>query len=468
MSEAAYIINTFFRCLVLWVRSSCIIFLALAVTLSSSLPAHAAGTIRDSEIETLLREYAGPIFKVAGLGSQNIKIHLIADKSFNAFVVDGQNMFFHVGTLMRSKTPNQVIGVIAHESGHIAGGHLSRLRQAIAQARSTSLMTRLLGIAIMGAGIATGGGGGLGKAGAAVMLGGQSAVQRSVLSYRRTEESSADQAALSYLNATKQSAKGMLQTFAYFADQGLATLRHVDPYLQSHPMPQQRIVQLRNLAKQSIYYDRRDSPALQARHDMMRAKLTGFLDNPQTVFNRYPLSDQSLPAQYARTIAVYRRSGLRPFLPQINALLTVQPDNPYFLELKGQFLFKSGKPARAIAPLRKAVSLVPNEGLIRILLAQALLAAGNRNYTDEAIKHLRNALVRENHSPTGYRQLATAYARKGLVSQAELASAYAYLYEGRLPLAKIQAERSKAKFRRGSPNWIKADDIVSYNPPKLK
>lgn len=467
MSEAAYISNTFFRYLGRWARRSCAVLVALSVMLSSSLPAHAAGTIRDSEIETLLREYASPIFKVAGLGSQNIKIHLIADKSFNAFVVDGKNMFFHVGTLMQSKTPNQVIGVIAHETGHIAGGHLSRLRQAIAQARSTSLMTRLLGIAIMGAGVATGGGG-LGQAGAAVMLGGQAAIQRSVLSYRRTEEASADQAALSYLDATQQSAKGMLQTFAYLADQGLASLRNVDPYLQSHPMPQQRIVLLRNMARQSRYFDRRDSPALQVRHDMMRAKLSGFLDNPQTVFNKYPLSDQSLPAQYARTIAVYRRSGLRPFLPQINALLTVQPNNPYFLELKGQFLFKSGQSARAIAPLRKAVSLVPREGLIRILLSQALLATDSKRYTDEAIKHLRNALVRENRSPTGYRQLATAYAHKGLVSQAELASAHAYLYEGRLPLAKRQAERAKAKFKRGSPNWIKADDIVSYQPPKLK
>ncbi|RME99245.1 MAG: M48 family peptidase, partial [Alphaproteobacteria bacterium] len=237
------------------------LILALIIAFTSH-PALAAGTIRDAEIENLIRDYATPIFRVAGLGSQNITIHLVADRSFNAFVIDGQNMFFHVGTLMRSETPNQVIGVIAHETGHIAGGHLSRLRQAIAQARSTSLITRLIGIAIMGAGVAAGGGGSVGSAGAAVMLGGQSMVQRSVLAYRRTEESAADQAALAYLNATQQSAKGMLQTFAFFANQGLASLRHVDPYLLSHPMPQQRIVQLRTMAKQSSYYNKKDPPEL--------------------------------------------------------------------------------------------------------------------------------------------------------------------------------------------------------------
>ncbi|GAB4238973.1 MAG: M48 family metalloprotease [Methyloligellaceae bacterium] len=442
------------------------LILALIIAFTSH-PALAAGTIRDAEIENLIRDYATPIFRVAGLGSQNITIHLVADRSFNAFVIDGQNMFFHVGTLMRSETPNQVIGVIAHETGHIAGGHLSRLRQAIAQARSTSLITRLIGIAIMGAGVAAGGGGSVGSAGAAVMLGGQSMVQRSVLAYRRTEESAADQAALAYLNATQQSAKGMLQTFAFFANQGLASLRHVDPYLLSHPMPQQRIVQLRTMAKQSIYYNKKDPPELQKRHDMMRAKLSGFLDNPQTVFNRYPKSDQTLPARYARTIALYRRSGLRPFLPEIDALIAEEPRNPYFYELKGQFLFKSGKAAEAIGPLRQAVSLAPREGLIRILLAQALLAADEKAYVDEAIRNLRLALVKEKYSAIGYRQLASAYARKGQVSLAELASAHAYLFEGRLKLAKQQAERAKAKLKRGSPNWIKADDIVNYQPPKL-
>ena len=438
--------------------------LALLVVVSSA-PVRAAGLIRDSEIESLIRDYARPIFQVAGVSSQNIKIHLVNDRAFNAFVVDGKNMFMHVGALMTSKTPNQVIGVIAHETGHIAGGHLARLRQAVAQARSASLMYRLIGIAAIAAGAAAGAGGDIGKAGSALIFGGDSMTQRSLLAYRRAEESSADQAAISYLNATKQSARGMLETFSYFADQGLGSLKYVDPYVQSHPMPQQRIAQLRDLARASPYFDKRDSPALQARHEMMRAKLAGFLEHPRTVFNLYPNSNQTLPAQYARTIALYRQSGLRPFLPAINALIAAHPDNPYFLELKGQFLFKSGKAREAVPPLRKAVSMAPKDGLIRILLAQALLGQGGNANIDEAIRHLRNALVKEDTSATGYRQLATAYALKRRVADAELASAHAYLYEGNLKLAKQQAQRARGKFKRGTPSWIKADDIINFRAP---
>ena len=446
-------------------KAAMALLLAIAIVMTTA-PARAQGLIRDSEIEALIREYATPIFEVAGLGTQNIKIHLVGQRSFNAFVVDGQNMFVHVGVLMNSKTPNQVIGVLAHETGHIAGGHLARLRQAVSQAKSANLMLRLISLAAIAAGAVAGGGGDAAKAGAAIALGGQSITQRSFLAYRRAEESAADQAAVSYLNATGQSANGMLQTFAYFADQGLASLRYVDPYAQSHPVPQQRIAQLRDLARASPHFKKRDSPSLQFRHDMMRAKLVGFLENPRTVYNKFPKSDQTMPAHYARTIASYRQSGLKPFLPQINALIEAEPNNPFFKELKGQFLFKSGKAAQAIGPLREAVALAPKEALIRVLLAQALLSEGSNRYLDEAIGHLRKALLREDTSATGFRQIANAYARKGRVADAELASAHAYLYEGRVNLAKKQAERAKAKFKRGTPNWIKADDILRFKLPK--
>ena len=440
--------------------------LAAAVVLGTR-PVLAAGLIRDAETESLIRDYAKPIFDVAGLGSHGIKIHLINNRSFNAFVVDGQNMFFHVGTLMKSTTPNQVIGVIAHETGHITGGHLSRLRQAVAGARSASLMLQIIGLAAMALGAAAGSGS-AGQIGMGTLYGGQSAAQRTILAYRRAEESAADQAALSFLNGTKQSARGMLQTFQFFASQNLTSLSNVDPYLQSHPMPQQRIVQLRQLAEASPYFDRRDPPELQLRHDLMRAKLAGFLENPRTVYNKYPQSDQSLPARYARAIATYKRSGVRPFLPKIEALIAAHPNNPYFHEVKGQFLFESGNARKAIGPLSTAVKLAPREGLIRIMLAQAMLAGGNKTDIDPAIEHLRKALVRENTSALGYRQLASAYAKKRKISQAELASAQAYFYEGNLELAKVQAKRAKAKFRPGTPNWIKADDILSFQPPKKR
>lgn len=435
----------------------------LALSLVTTTIAEArGGLIRDAETEALIRDYARPILKAAGLSNQNIKIHIISDSSFNAFVSDGQNMWIHTGAIVNSKTPNQLIGVLAHETGHITGGHLARLKSQMKNAQGASLMTLLAGVGIMAAGAATKSD--IGSAGGAVLLGGQSLVGRSVLAYRRTEESAADSAAVSFLNATGQSGKGMLETFEYFVSQGIASLRSADPYLQSHPMPATRITQLRDLVKDSPHFDKADPPELQVRHDLVKAKLIGFIDNPSTVFNTYPRSDSRVPARYARAIATYRQSGLKAFLPLIDQLIGEQPNNAYFYEVKGQFLFEGGKVREAIPPLRKAVALAPEEPLIRILLAQALLGSNDDLLVEEAIRQLRKAKVREEKNPTVYRQLGEAYGKKQQIADAQLASAQAYFYEGRLDEAKQQAERAKGQFKQGSPEWLKADDIVRYQP----
>ena len=442
-----------------------------------STTAHAGGIIRDAETEALIRSYAKPIFRAAGLGSQNIKIHLVNDRNFNAFVVDGHNMFMHAGTLMEAKTPNQVIGVIAHESGHITGGHLARLRNQMSKAKSTALMLQLLGLAAM-AGGAIAGAPGVGQVGMGAAFGGMDSTMRSVLAYRQIEESSADQAAMVFLNATKQSGRGMIETFDVLADK-LRGLKGINPYLMTHPLPQTRITQLRSLVAESPYYDKTDPPALQFRHDLIRAKLSGFLDKPEVAFNRYPATDTSLPSVYARAVATYRKSGVQAAMPLLDQLIAAQPNWPYFYETKGQFLFESGRGAEAIVPLRKAIELAPNEALIRIMLGQALLGTEDPQYLDEAIRHLRTALTRERTSAAGYRQIASAYARKAdqakasgakrnFMAQASLASAEAYFYEGRLGLAKVQAKRAKAGLPNGTPNWIRADDILAFQVPKRK
>jgi predicted Zn-dependent protease len=195
------------------------------------------------------------------------------------------------------------------------------------------------------------------------------------------------------------------------------------------------------------------------------------------VFNRYPKSDTSLAATYAHAIATYRRDGIDAAMPLIDQLITAQPKWPYFYEIKGQFLFESGRGKVAVPPLRKAVELAPNEPLIRIMLAQAMLGTQDPQYLDEAIRNLRNALARENTSATGYRQIAVAYARKAdqahaegarrnYMAQASLASAEAYFYEGRLKLAKEQAKRAKAGLPNGTPNWLRADDILAFQVPQ--
>ncbi len=439
--------------------------------------AQARGIIRDAETEALIRDYAKPIFRAAGVGSQNIRIHIVNDRNFNAFVVDGHNMFMHAGALMIAETPNQVIGVIAHETGHITGGHLARLRSQMARAKSASLMLQLLGLAAV-AGGAIAGIPNAGQLGMGAAMGGQQAALRSLLAYRQTEESSADQAAMSFLNATKQSGRGMIETFDVLAEK-LRGVQGINPYLMSHPLPQTRIAQLRQLVEQSPYYDKKDSPELQFRHDLIRAKLSGFLDKPEIAFNRYPSSDTTLPSIYAHAIATYRQSGVDAAMPLLNKLIAEQPNWPYFYETKGQFLFESGRGAEAIAPLKKAIELAPQEAIIQIMYAQALIGTEDNRYLDEAIRNLRQALVRETSSARGYRQLATAYARKAhlakasgakrnFMARASLASAEAYFYEGRLDRAKQQAKRAKAGLPEGSPNWIRADDILSFQLPKKK
>jgi len=436
---------------------------AVSAPLSSAHSQSRAGlpVIRDAEIEQLMRDYSQPILRAAGLAQQKINVVIINDRSFNAFVMDGQHIFINAGALLDAQTPNQIIGVLAHESGHIAGGHLSRLREQLAAAQTQSIIAFLLGIGAMVAASRTAG---PGDNPAAAILGPQEAIRRSLLSYQRAQEEQADRAGVKFLTATGQSTKGMYETFKRFADQGLFSARTADPYVQSHPMPAERVAALAEIARTSPYWDKRDSPELQLRHDLMRAKLSGFMERPDTVARRYPLSDTSLPARYARAIVTYRHADIRLATSQIDALIAQQPSNPYFYELKGQALIESGRPAEAIGPLRHAAKLAPRPELIQVMLAQALIATNSREAADEAVALLRVALAREPEVPDGYTQLAMAYGRKGDLAQADLASAQAAAARGDLKTARELAARAKTRFAIGSPVWVKADDIVSSKP----
>jgi predicted Zn-dependent protease len=441
---------------------------AVAFTAASG-PAHAQSDvplIRDSEIEQLLREYTQPILRVAGLAQQNVRVVIINDRNFNAFVADGRRIFVNAGALMESQTPNQIIGVFAHETGHIAGGHLAKMREQMANASTQSIIATLLGVGALIMGARSGGtAGGLSNAGSALLTGPQTAILRSLLSYVRAQEEQADRAGVKFLNATNQSAKGMYQTFKRFAEQMLYSGVHVDPYVQTHPMPVERVASLEELARSSPYWDKQDSPELQSRHDLMRAKLYGFMERPDTVARRYPANDTSLPARYARAISSYRYANVRDASAQIDSLIQTQPNNPYFYELKGQALLESGHAAAAIAPLRRAVQLAPNPALIQVMLGQALIAANDAKLADEAVSLLRSAMVREPEVPEVYTQLAMAYGRKGDLAQADLASAQAAAARGDMKTARELATRAKTRFAVGTPGWVKADDIVGYKPP---
>ncbi|MGB6400953.1 MAG: M48 family metalloprotease [Bradyrhizobium sp.] len=422
--------------------------------------------LRDTEAEQLLREYTRPILRAAGLERQNIQMVIINDSSFNAFVADGRRIFVNYGAIMQSETPNQLIGVLAHETGHLAGGHLAKMREQMAQAQTQMIIAMLLGAGAVVAGARGGNSNsGLANAGAAALAGPQEMIRRNLISYVRQQEENADRAGVKFLNATGQSAKGMYETFKRFTNDSLFAARGADPYLQSHPMPAERVAALEELARSSPYWDKKDDPALQLRHDMMRAKISAFMERQDTVYRRYPMSNDSLPARYAHAITTYLHGDLRNALAQIDGLIALQPANPYFYELRGQALLESGKPAEAIAPLHKAVQLSNGSPLIEMLLGQALVATDNKAYTDEAIKILRAAVSRESEAPLGYTQLAMAYGKKGDYAEADLASAQAAYLRGDNKTARDLASRAKTRFAIGTPGWVKADDIVTAKPP---
>ena len=306
---------------------------------------------------------------------------------------------------------------------------------------------------------------GLANAGAAAVSAPQEIIRRSLLSYQRQQEENADRAAVKFLNATGQSAKGMYETFKRFTNDSLFAAHGADPYVQSHPMPAERVAALEQIARTSPYWDKKDDPALQMRHDMMRAKISAFMERQDTVYRRYPLSDTSMPARYAHAISTYLHGDLHSALAQIDGLIQAQPANPYFYELRGQALLEGGKPAEAIAPLRKAVQLSNHAPLIEMLLGQALVGTDNKAYTEEAIAILRAAVARETEAPLGFTQLAMAYARKGDLAEADLASAQAAYLRGDNKTARDLASRAKTRFAIGTPGWVKADDIVTARPP---
>ncbi|HTN95622.1 MAG TPA: M48 family metalloprotease [Nordella sp.] len=417
--------------------------------------------IRDAEIESLMRLYTKPIFQAAGLNPGSVHVYLINDPRINAFVAGGQRIFIHTGLLTQAKTPNEVIGVLAHETGHIAGGHLARMQIEIDRKSTATIIGMLLGAAAI-AGGAVAGDGQVARAGGGIMMGSQGLTQRMVLSYARAMEASADQAAMKYLTATGQSGKGMLTLFEKLANQSMASLQNVDPYVLSHPMPLDRIRNLEISAKNSKYFNTLDKPEIMLRHKLMQAKLVGFLNPTQIVFQRYPTSDTSLPARYARAIAMFRSGDTRNAVKVIDTLIRDLPSDPYFLELKGQALLEGGQPAQAVAPLRQTVKMLPNSGLIRIMLAQALLGTETKANAQAALTELKLARKTEDDTPSLYQFMAMAYGIMGDIPRADLATAEFAFYRGDKELATEKAKIAMATLKRGSPDWLRANDILNF------
>lgn len=431
---------------------------ALAVMLPLQ-QALAISLIRDAETEHIIREFSEPVFAAAGLNPDAVRTYIVNADSINAFVTGGQNVFMHTGTIQQAETPNEIIGVMAHETGHITGGHLSRSQEAIATATAPAILGYILGIGAIAAGA--------GDAGLALITGGQSLAQRTFLSYSRTQEASADQAAVTFLDRSGQSGRGLVSFFDKLADQEALSDRAQDPYVRSHPLSRDRISALQNRVENSPFYDAKDPEEWQRKLDLVKAKLHGFIDRPQVTFRRYPEKDTSIPARYARAIAYYKIPNTDRAVQEIDALIAEQPGNGYFHEFKGQALFESGRALEAVTAYKRASELLPDEPLVMVGYGQSLLATEQPGSATEAREVLERATQLEKDYPTAYRILAEAYAREGNEPMAALATAERYAAAGKVTEAKQWAGRAMRDLPTGTPAWQRADDISRMEPPNI-
>jgi predicted Zn-dependent protease len=415
--------------------------------------------LRDTEIEETMIDYTKPILLAAGLSPSSVDLYLVNDPSLNAFVTRGQNIFLHSGIILQSDTPNQLKGVIAHEAGHIAGGHIVRSDYGNRSAYGAMLIAAGIGIAAILAGEA--------EAGAMVLGGSQQFGQLEALAYSRTNESAADQYAAQYMEATKQSGQGLIDFFDRFRAQEVLSNARRYPYFRGHPLSSDRIDALREVVDESEYTDVKDTEEEQYRLEMAKAKLRGFLEGPQVVFSKYPPTDQSQPARYARSVAHFKAADLKNALKEIDSLILENNKNPYFFELKAQILYESGQGQASLKPARKALELKPNAPLLKLALAQSLLEESDDSSTFEAIKLLKSALNTERENSYAWYTLSRAYGEVGMKAEAKYATAEQAYAIGDLARASSFAKRAQTDLERGNPLWRRASDIIVVSDAQL-
>lgn len=410
--------------------------------------------IRDAEVESTIRTYADPLFRAAGLDPNGIRVLLVDDDSINAFVAGGMRLFINTGLLIRADTANQVKGVIAHETGHIAGAHLSRIQEELKNATIEQIIGMVLGA---GAAVASGNGG---AAVAGATLGNEIA-KRNLLKYSRTQEAAADQAGMGFLDATQQSSRGMLQFFKKLEGQEFLLGQNQDPYLLTHPLTTDRIDSVEDHVNNSPYSDAKDSPEITAMHQRMVAKLKGYIWPLSRVEQEFPASDKSIPARYANAIALYRVSRAKEAVQLMDSLLADVPNDPFFLEQKGQILFENGQLAEALPLYTAALQERPNEPLIGLELAQIEIELEQPDLTKSAIKHLEDVTVIEPRNARAWYFLSVAYGRDGDLPMSALAQAEQAMAQGNSQEAWAQAKRALEGMKAGSPGWLKANDIIT-------
>ena len=432
------------------------VLVATLITALCLAPVQAASPapsfIRDAEVENTLRMLSTPIFQAAGLDPNAVSLNIILDPTLNAFVAGGQNMFFHTGLLIRVETPNQLIGVMAHETGHIAGGHISRMDNAISDTMPMAILGMLAGAAVGVAAKSS-------DAAAAIMMGSQDMAMRNILSFSRMQESSADQAGIRFLELTHQSPKGFLEFMETLGGQELLVSVKQDPYVRTHPLTTDRIAALRDAVQRSPWANQPIRPEYWEPFRRMRAKLFAYLEPPGRTFQRYKETDTSLEGRYARAIAAYRKPDLNMALPLMDGLIAERPNDPYFYEMKAQMLFENARGGEALPYYKKAVELLPANALMRIEMAQDEIELDDPELLSDAQTQLNAALEKEPDNAGGWDQLGIAYGKQGDEGMASYAMAEAALLEGRPGDASFLANKAEQMLAKGGPIWLRLQDI---------
>lgn len=415
------------------------------IVLLMSLQAHAMSFIRDTEVEGVLLSYVQNIFKQVNLNPKNAQVVLVNDEDINAFVAGGQTIFIHTGLITQSQTVDDVMFVLAHETGHIVGGHIVRGQNVYSKAQTTALISTILGGLVAVAGRP--------DAGIAVMLGGNTSAMGLFTSYQQTEESAADRTAVDIMNKTHYSMLGFKHTMKLIQMQDRLNSRDDFSYLRTHPMTQERINALERFWTHPL-------PLTQdIRFELIKAKLIGFLYPPRRVFDIY-YNKQGLPADYARAIALYRDRRLAESLNIIDSLIARKPDYPYFYELKAQFSLETGRISEAITYYKKALSLLPNAPLMRLSLAQALLENPNKQNAIEAEENLKKVIAYDPDMPFAWQLLANAYELQGKQNDIPYAMAELYRTQGDLKSAKKMAKKALTTLPKNTPAYQHAEDIL--------
>ena len=432
-------------------------FIVPAIFFFSALgiaPARAQGIelLRDTETEDMLKSFEAPLAKAAGLNPTDVHMYLVGDPEVNAFAADGQNIFVMSGIILYCKNPNELIGVMSHETGHIAAGHISRTAVGEQHAMIPMLLSMVLGAAAMALGA--------GQAGMVIMSAGMAVAQAQMAAFTRVQESTADQIALKLLLATHQSPMGLYSTFERFATEEAQSAYKIDPYAVDHPVGQQRLADIEQGVNASPWRDVKDPPQVAHTFEMVQAKLAGFTMPVQAALNLYPESNNSEPARYARAMIYLRKPELAKALSTTNSLISDEPNNPFFYEVLGQIYVSMAKPILAIPAYQKAVDLRPNAPQLRLGLAVAQLATEDSRLASAALQNLKAASLIENDDVFTWYETAQAYSMLKNEPMANLATAEAYYNSGAMRQAGIFAIRARRGLDQGGPDWQRANDIV--------